>query len=249
MASEKVNIFGVEVDSLTMEGSVDRARELVKEGRTCQHVVLNAAKVVAMDEDPELARVVSSCDMINADGSSIVLASKVLGSPLPERVAGIELFDELVGAAAEDGHSVYFLGAQPHVVTAVAKHYSDLHPTLKVAGTHDGFWDDDEEVIAHIRAAKPDYLFLAIPSPRKEFWLSNNLEALGVPFVMGVGGSFDVVAGEVTRAPKILIAIGMEWSWRLIQEPRRMWKRYLVGNSKFLALLMREWRKKRKAKN
>lgn len=234
-------LFDVAVDALDFESTIDRCRALAHDGGVHQHVVLNAAKVVAMQDDRELASIIRSCSLVNADGASVVWASRLLRRPLPERVAGIDLFVKLIETAANDGDSVFFLGARAEVVTKVAEVFKDRFPTLDVAGTHDGYWDDDGRLIAAIRAARPTYLFLAIPSPRKEFWLNRNLHALGVPFVMGVGGSFDVVAGVTTRAPRWMQRVGMEWSWRLIQEPRRMFKRYLVGNSRFLAITAREW--------
>jgi N-acetylglucosaminyldiphosphoundecaprenol N-acetyl-beta-D-mannosaminyltransferase len=161
-------------------------------------------------------------------------------------VAGIDLFERLVETAARDGRSVYFLGAQPEVVARVAEVFRERHPALDVAGFRDGYWgDDDLGVVAEVQDARPDYLFLAVPSPRKEFWLSEHLSSLGVPFVMGVGGSFDVVAGRTGRAPQIVQRLGLEWAWRLVQEPRRMWRRYLVGNLAFVRLTAREWRRTR----
>lgn len=239
----RVELFGTAVDAVTMDQAVDAARAAVAAGGPHQHVVLNAAKVVAMQDDPELAGIIRGCDFIQADGASVVWFSKLARRPVPERVAGADLFERLVGAAAADGTSVYFLGAQPHVVERVVEIFTQRWPDLRVAGFHDGFWSDDAEVVAAIRDARPDYLFLAIPSPRKEYWLATHLDALGVPFVMGVGGSFDVVAGETTRAPRWMQKIGMEWSWRLIQEPRRMFKRYLVGNTRFLVACLRELRR------
>ncbi|HLI57761.1 MAG TPA: WecB/TagA/CpsF family glycosyltransferase, partial [Actinomycetota bacterium] len=178
---------------------------------------------------------------------SVVWASRALGRPLPERVAGIDLFLRLLEAAQKDGDSVYLLGATPAVVDRVARVIEERFAGLRVAGHRDGFWVDDDEVVGEVRAAAPAYLFLAIPSPRKEFWLGQHLEELGVPFAMGVGGSFDVVAGTVRRAPRWMQRAGLEWSFRLVQEPRRMWKRYLVGNTAFIWLTLRERRKVRAA--
>jgi N-acetylglucosaminyldiphosphoundecaprenol N-acetyl-beta-D-mannosaminyltransferase len=236
----RVELFGVPVDALTLDQTVARCRQLVAEGGVHQHVVLNAAKVVELTQNEDLRAVIASCDVINADGASVVWAGRALGRRLPERVAGIDLFEALVGAAAEDGRSVYFLGARADVVAKVVAVMQERHPGLKVTGSRDGFWQDDAEVVAAVRAAEPDYLFLAIPSPRKEFWLHRWLDQLGVPLVMGVGGSFDVVTGTTTRAPRLMQRAGLEWAWRLGQEPRRMWKRYLVGNSKFVWLTARE---------
>jgi N-acetylglucosaminyldiphosphoundecaprenol N-acetyl-beta-D-mannosaminyltransferase len=240
-----VDLFGVPVDAVTLDQAVAAARRLVEEGTPHQHVVLNAAKVVAMEDDPELLEVIRSCSMINADGISIVLASRVLGRPLPERVAGIDLFQALLAAAEADDKRVYLLGARQEVLDDLVVVLGQRFPRLRISGIHDGYWDDDAEVVSAVRAAEPDYLFLAIPSPRKEFWLNEHLDELGVPFVMGVGGSFDVMAGLVSRAPAFAQKLGMEWAWRLGQEPRRMWKRYLVGNSRFIALVARTWWRQR----
>lgn len=240
-----VELFGVPTDALTMDETVECARALVRSGTPHQHVVLNAAKVVAMDRDARLRDVVAGCDLVNADGASVVWASRALGRPLPERVAGIDLFLRLVEAAWRDRDSVYFLGASRDVVERTVGVLAERYPGLSVAGWHDGFWDRDDEVIGAVREAHPDYLFLAIPSPRKEFWLNDHLEELGVPFAMGVGGSFDVVAGAVRRAPRWMQRAGLEWTWRLAQEPRRMWRRYLVGNTAFIRLTLRERRRLR----
>jgi len=242
----RVDLFDTSIDAVTMDDAVALAREAVATGAPHQHVVLNAAKVVAMHDDPRLAGIIRSCDFVQADGMPIVWFSRLVQRPLPARVAGADLFVHLVAAAAEDGSSVYFLGAQPDVVQRVVDVFTAEHPKLRVAGFHHGFWQHDDDVIADVRAAAPDYLFLAIPSPRKEFWLNEHLNALGVPFVMGVGGSFDVVAGVITRAPRWMQRVGLEWSWRLIKEPRRMFKRYLVGNTRFLVLCAKEWRSLRR---
>lgn len=244
-----VDLFGVPVDALTMDETVAVVRELVRTGRPHQHVVVNAAKFVEMERNPRLREVVARCDLINADGESVVWASRLLGRPLPERVAGIDLFERLVAVAAADGASVFFLGAREEVVAEVVRVFEARHPDLRVAGYRNGYWDDDDAVVAGIRGAGPDYLFLAIPSPRKEFWLHEHLEALGVPFVMGVGGSFDVVAGKIGRAPGWVQRAGFEWFWRFAQEPRRMWKRYLLGNSAFIRMTWRERRRLRRLRS
>ena len=237
----KVHVFGVDVDALTMEQTLDRVFELANGSEPTQHVVLNAGKVVLMAKDDRLRHIISNCELVNADGASVVWASRILGVPLPERVAGIDLFLRIVERAAITGDPVYFLGATDGVLASMRDVISGRCPDLRVAGWRNGYWSDDDEVVAAIQEAAPTFLFLAIPSPRKEFWLSTHLEAMGVPFVMGVGGSFDVVAGKTKRAPGWMQRAGLEWFYRLIQEPRRMWKRYLVGNSAFVALTVREW--------
>lgn len=238
---DTVWLFDVPVHALTMDETVNRARSMVREGSPHQHVVVNAAKIVELDRNPQLREIIAECDLVNADGMAVVWAARILGRPVPERVTGIDLFVRLVEAAAADGDSVYFLGAKPDVVADVARYFSGKFPTLRVAGFRDGYWEDDAEVVAAVRGACPAYLFLAVPSPRKELWLHAHLEELGVPFVMGVGGSFDVVTGRVARAAPWAQRAGLEWLWRVAQEPRRMWKRYLIGNSRFVKLTAKAW--------
>jgi len=237
------DLFGVEIDALDMSNTVDRIMTLVDRRVQVQHVAINAGKVVMMSKDDKLRAVIRACPVVNADGQSVVIASRLLRRPLPERVAGIDLFAELVKRAAENGRSVYFLGARDEVLDEMLSRFRIQYPTLRIAGFRNGYWNEDAEVIDQVRAAQPDLLFLAIPSPRKEFWLAEHLPALGVPFAMGVGGSFDVLAGKIKRAPKWVQRIGCEWVYRLVQEPRRMWKRYLVGNTAFMWLTVKElWR-------
>lgn len=245
--NRRIDFMGVPLDGLTMQETVNRCRVLAKGTQPAQHVVLNAAKVVTIQNDSRLKEIISSCAVVNADGMAVVWAARLLGHQVPERVTGIDLFEELVAAAAADGHSIFLLGADEAVVTKTAEVLRARHPELKIAGTRNGFWKDDAEVIATVQKAAPNYLFLAIPSPRKEYWLHTNLTALGVPFVMGVGGSFDVIAGKTSRAPKLLQKTGLEWTWRLIQEPRRMFMRYWKGNTAFIKLVLAE-RKKGKNK-
>jgi N-acetylglucosaminyldiphosphoundecaprenol N-acetyl-beta-D-mannosaminyltransferase len=240
VVSNRIHVLGSPLDALSMAETLEKCRELAHGGGIHQHVVLNAAKVVALQTDERLRSIIASCSLINADGMGVVWGARFLGHRVPERVAGIDLFVELVAAAAQDGDSVYFLGAEQAVVEKVVEVLTTKHPTLRVAGHHHGFWTDTNALISEIRKASPTYLFLAIPSPRKEYWLNEHLFSLRVPFVMGVGGSFDVVAGKTSRAPKILQKTGLEWTWRLIQEPRRMFKRYLVGNTAFIRLVLQE---------
>ncbi len=234
-------ILGTFVNCLTMDETIGEVERLVETGGPHQHVVLNAAKLVMMDEREDLNAIVSACSMINADGMSIVWGARLLGAPVPERVAGIDLFVRLVGRCAVRGWKPYFLGARPEVVDAVVARFAALHPDLRVAGHRSGYWEPGEEaaVVSAIAASGADMLFLAVPSPLKEYWLSRHLEDLAVPFVMGVGGAFDVCAGVTRRAPAWMQRAGLEWLYRFGQEPRRMARRYLVGNLRFALLLAR----------
>jgi N-acetylglucosaminyldiphosphoundecaprenol N-acetyl-beta-D-mannosaminyltransferase len=237
----RVSLFGVDIDALTMAETVDRAFALADAPGTAQHVVLNASKVVQMAKDDNLRKIVAGCALVNPDGQSVVWASHILGQPLPERVAGIDLFSAIVARASKSGHRLYFLGASEEVLDTMIGRLRQQYPNLVIAGHHNGYWKNDDEVIAAVRKAQPHFLFLAIPSPRKEYWLSTHLEALAVPFVMGVGGTFDVMAGKIRRAPLWVQRLGCEWMYRVAQEPTRMWKRYLQGNSMFMMIIARDW--------
>lgn len=235
-------LFGVPVHPYSMHETVAEVERLITSGGVHQHIVLNAAKVVALRDDPALRDIVRGCSIVNADGQSIVWAARLLGVDVPERVTGIDLMDQLLDRAEQLDWSVYFLGATDDVVRSVVEIQRAQRPALRIAGWRNGFWQSDEEdaVVADVAATKPTLLLVAIPSPRKEQFLARHLDALGATFAMGVGGSFDVVAGVTRRAPVWMQRLGLEWSFRLLQEPRRMFRRYLVGNSRFLLLTLAE---------
>lgn len=247
--SKKVVLFGVPIDNLNMQETVDRVEAMVREGGTHQHVVVNVDKIVKLQRDAELRKAVLSCDLINADGQPIVWAAKLLQHPLKERVAGIDLFDSLIARCAVSGHRPYLLGARQEIVEKVVEVLKQRHPTLEIAGYRNGYWKPEEEaeVVQGIRQTQPQMLFVAMGSPKKEFFLNKWKAELQVPFVMGVGGTFDVVAGLVQRAPLWMQKCGLEWFFRLVQEPGRMWRRYLVDDMAFLGLVLREWRAQKRS--
>ncbi|PGW34034.1 glycosyltransferase [Bacillus cereus] len=241
-----VKLFNCDVASLNLNETLEQIEQIINTKNYTQHVVINAGKVVLMQDNERLREIVQGCNFINADGQSIVWAAKLLGRPLPERVTGIDIMEELVKKSAEKGYRIFFFGAKEEVVTKTMEHYQTLYPSLQVAGYRNGYFKEDEEqeVVEQIRESKADVLFVAFSSPAKEYFLNKYGPNLNVPFCMGVGGSFDVIAGITERAPVWMQKSGLEWFYRFIQEPGRMWKRYLVGNSRFLALLYKEWRKK-----
>jgi N-acetylglucosaminyldiphosphoundecaprenol N-acetyl-beta-D-mannosaminyltransferase len=241
-ARDQAVVLGCRIDRLDLEETVRRCEALVAAGRPAQHVVVNAAKLVLLREDERLRRIVEACEIVNADGQAVVWAARLLGDPLPARVAGIDLMHRLLAVAAEKGHRVFLLGARREVLDEVQRRLGQLHPSLQVVGARDGYFTDAEAagVCDEIRAARADMLFVAMPSPKKEYWLAEHGPDLGVPFMMGVGGSFDVLAGVTRRAPRWAQRAGLEWLFRLVQEPRRLARRYLTSNLRFLVLLGRE---------
>ena len=239
---DRADILGCPIDRLGIDQAVERCRELIEEpGRAARQVSVNAAKLVAFHEDTQLRALVADCDLVTADGQSVVWASRLLGDALPERVAGIDLMDRLLGLAAERGYNVFFLGATPRVLTRALGKLRRRHPQLQVVGARDGYFGADEEPLVRdeIRSTAPDILFVAMSSPDKERLVAAAGD-LGVGFAMGVGGSLDVLAGEVRRAPRPIQRLGLEWLFRLAQEPRRLFGRYLTTNTRFLLLLTRE---------
>ena len=236
---KRIEIMGCPMDCATMVETVEAIQTNIASGSFTQHVVVNVAKLVNMQADAVLRESVQACDLINIDGMGVVLAGRFLGHPIPERVAGIDLFDELISMSARCQYPVFLLGAEEPVVKATAEVLQRKYPSLQIAGYHHGFfWNDEAAVVSTIKASGAKLLFVAITSPRKENFIHQWREELGVDFVMGVGGTFDIVAGKVMRAPLWMQRIGLEWLFRALQEPERLWKRYLTTNSQFLAMLV-----------
>ncbi|WP_198417554.1 WecB/TagA/CpsF family glycosyltransferase [Cryobacterium mannosilyticum] len=236
------SLFGLEIDAMTMAEVLERAHLAVQERRRLLIGVVNAAKVVKMRKDELLRNSLLAADVLLADGQSIVWASRILGHPLPERVAGIDLFERLLESANLNSASVYFLGARPNVLDALLEQVGARFPDLRVAGSRDGYFSAEQssEVAEAIAASNADMLFLGMTSPKKEIFLASFGDTLNVPLLHGVGGSFDILAGVTRRAPRTWQRLGIEWAFRLLQEPRRLLSRYLSTNTAFIALTLRE---------
>ncbi len=238
----RVVICNIPIDNYTMQETLERIDQAILGKRVIHHVVVNAAKIVNAQKDPELRNSIINCDIINPDGQAVIWASRILNRRLPERVAGIDLMSALVELSSERNYRIFFLGAKEEIVKKIVEIYKHKYGENIIAGYRNGYFNPDEEpVIARqIAGSNADILFVAISSPRKEIFLNKYKEIIKTPFIMGVGGSFDVVAGYVKRAPLWMQRSGLEWFYRLMQEPRRMWRRYLFGNSKFIFLIIKE---------
>jgi N-acetylglucosaminyldiphosphoundecaprenol N-acetyl-beta-D-mannosaminyltransferase len=240
--SHRIALLNTFVDNYTMDETIGIIDQSIKEKKKLNHVVVNAAKVVSLQKDLKLRQSVNECDLINADGQAVVWASKILKKPLKERVAGIDIMEQLVKLAYDENYKIFFFGAKEQVVKKVVDTYKDKYNSNIIAGYRNGYFDASEEsdIAEEISRSKADILFVAISSPTKENFLYNNRELLkDVSFTMGVGGSFDVVSGLVKRAPLWMQKSGLEWFYRFLQEPGRMWKRYLTTNSKFIYLVFK----------
>ena len=237
--SPRARILGCEFDRLDMQETLDRVEEIIARGRPSQHVAVSATNFAELMDDDRVREVVKGAAIVSADGQGIVWASRLLGDPLPERVNAMDLMERLFALAAEKGYRVYILGARERVLEHAVERLRARYPGLVIAGYRHGYFTDVENdvVVSAIREARPDMLFVAISSPKKETWLAEHRDALGVPFVMGVGGAIDVVAGRTRRAPLLVQKAGFEWVFRMIQEPRRLGRRFLAGNAKFVYLV------------
>ncbi|EDT44015.1 glycosyl transferase, WecB/TagA/CpsF family [Burkholderia ambifaria MEX-5] len=240
MRARSLRLFSARIDAYTKDETLREIESRIDGNRFTQHAVVNVAKIVNMQHDVRLRNAVNECDIVNADGMGVVWGARMLGHAIPERVTGIDLFDSLLGLSATRGFPVFLLGARQDVVEQAAQVLASRHPGLRIAGLHHGyFWDDEQAVVDRIRASGAKLLFVAITSPRKEVFIDRWRDRLGVSFAMGVGGTFDVVAGRVRRAPHWMQTAGLEWLFRVVQEPRRMWRRYLITNTRFVLMLMR----------
>ena len=215
--AKRIRIAGCPVDCLDFDGAV---RELARriDSRTPTHVAfVNIFKIAMVNANPNLRTAVERADLLFADGMPVVWASRLLGRPLPARVAGIDLMQAMVALAAERGYGVFLLGATQDVVTRTAQALRFHNPRLRIVGYRDGYFSesDEDQVVEEIRLAKPDLLFVGISSPKKEMWADRNLHRLGVPICQGVGGSFEVLVGTAHRAPVWMQKSGLEWLYRL----------------------------------
>lgn len=244
----KINILNTNIHNLTMSETLQIIHQAIKNKKQIHHVVVNAGKIIAMQSDKQLRKSVNESDIINADGQAVVWASKILGKPLKERVAGIDLMEKIVELAAKNNYKIFFFGGKEEVVKQVVEKYKKKYFKEIIAGYRNGYFSKEEEpqIACQIAESNAQILFVGISSPIKENFLNTYKNVFSnVNFIMGVGGSFDVVSGKIKRAPLWMQKAGLEWLFRLIQEPKRMWKRYLIGNSKFIYLVIKEkFRKK-----
>ena len=246
--TQRIEFMGLPFDAVTMEQSIDRCLEWCADDKPARTLMtINAALLMMMRSDAGLLKACEAGDLIVADGLPVVWATKIVGTPLAGRVAGVDLMQNLLQAGHDNKLKIFLLGAKQEVIDRMLEICARQYPDLVIAGSRNGYFTEDEhaEIAAQIRDSKADILFIGMPSPFKEIWGEKYRNELGVSVIMGVGGSFDVIAGYVMRAPVWMQNIGMEWFWRLMMEPRKMWKRYLVNNSHFIYRLMIEFYKAR----
>jgi N-acetylglucosaminyldiphosphoundecaprenol N-acetyl-beta-D-mannosaminyltransferase len=226
---KQISLLGVRVDSVTMPETLNIIEGFIKEGKPRQVITLNAEMVHHAWQDPALKEVIQEAHLVTPDGFGVVWAARKLKNPVPERVTGIDLVQALLPLAAQKGWSLYFYGGKPGVAAEAAQQAKNKHPGLQIAGTSHGYLSpaEETEMLSTIKAAKPQLLLVALGAPRQEFWIRQHLAELNVPVAIGVGGTLDVLSGQVKRAPALFQRLRLEWLYRLLKDPRRA-RRFLA---------------------
>ncbi len=227
MTTARVTLYGIDVDAVTVDETLSWVADTIAEGRRGKVVTLNTTGLMLAERQPFFRRFVAEADLVVADGQPLVWLSPLFGHRLPARVAGIDLIERLAEQAAQNNHSIYLLGAEPDTVATAAAELQQRHPGLDIAGSHHGFLGDGAENVAiEIGKSGAAILFVGMGSPRQEEFIDAHWDQLGVNIAIGVGGSFEVLANRLVRAPRWLQRLGLEWAFRMLQEPRRLTRRY-----------------------
>lgn len=213
-------------DNITMDEAVGTAMGHIAARSRCRVVTPNAEFALEAKKNPRFLNILNTSQLVLADGISVVLASKIIGDPMQGRVTGVGFAQALAAAMAKGGKSIFLLGAKPGVAEQAAEKLLQTYPGLQIAGTHDGYFKEEGPVIAAINAAKPDALLVCLGAPKQEYFMEDHDGDLEVPVMAGLGGSMDVLAGNVQRAPEFFQKYGLEWLYRLCKEPQR-WKRMI----------------------
>ncbi len=238
----RIQILGITVDVLDAQNTIELVKQYIEKKVPLHLMGVNADKINEAKKNPKLMEIINSCGIINADGASVIMAGKFLRKPLPERVAGIDLMQQLIAVSEKKGYGIYLLGARQNVVDKTAAVLRENYPELNIVGIRNGYFTERDwaDIANDLRSKKPDIVFVGITSPLKEY-LIEYLQYNGINTVfMGVGGSFDVISGMIPRAPLWMQKHSLEWLFRVIQEPKRLFKRYFVGNIIFLKAVVME---------
>ena len=218
----RIDVLGVGFDNITMAEAVEKAMELLRGQEAGNYVVTPNPEIVEICREREEAfAAVNRAALVLPDGIGVIKGAAILGTPLKEKVPGVEFGDHLVGKMAEEGMSLFLLGAKPGVAEMAAKNLAETYPGLKIAGCRDGYFQEDAPVVEAIRASGADCVLVCLGAPKQELWMAKNGAATGAKLLCGLGGSMDIFAGTVERAPKFWCDHGLEWFYRLCKEPRR----------------------------
>ena len=218
----RVDVLGVGFDNITMEQAVSRAMALMAEPGAHYVVTPNPEIVEICREDGEARAVINQADLVLPDGIGVIYGAKLLHTPLVQRLPGIEFAQALMAAMAGTERSLFLLGAKPGYAEEAARRLTECYPGLRIAGTNDGYFQDDAPVVEKIRRSGADAVFVCLGAPKQEFWMARNGEATGAGLLVGLGGCLDVFSGNTRRAPAIFCRLGLEWFYRLLCQPSRI---------------------------
>ena len=247
-----VSLGGVQFDNVDMGEAIGRIEALVRRGKPSIVVTPNVDHLIRLQKDQNYRKIVDQAALVLADGQPIVWASKWFKTPLKQRVAGSDLVPAFCRIAAMRGIKLFFLGGDPGTAERAKAILEEKHPKLEIVGTYCpdfGFEHDEQEnqrIVNAIRKAQPDVVLVGLGSPKQERWIAAHMDAYKAPVSIGVGICFSFICGEVKRAPKLFRKLGLEWFWRLINEPRKLWYRYLVRGTGLVPILFKEWRRRRR---
>lgn len=232
----KINVMGVNFDNVTMEEAMDQARTILDKGETVYVVTPNSEIVYEAMHNEEMMALLNGAALVLPDGAGVVLGSKILGTPLKQKVAGVEFADHLMDVLIEKNQKLYLLGSKPGIAEMAAEKMLEKHPGLQICGMADGYFKDENEVVAKVNAAGADVLFVCLGAPKQELFMKNHMDELNVKMMIGLGGSLDSFAGTVKRAPRWMIKINLEWLYRLLKEPKRLGR--MMRLPKFILAVM-----------
>ena len=221
MVRDRIDVLGVGFDNYTMEEAVQEGMRLIHEEGAHYVVTPNPEIVEACRDSADTMQAVNGADLVIADGIGVIYGAKILGTPLKQKLPGIEFAEHLMAEMAKEKKSLYLLGAKPGVAEQAAEKLRETYPGLIVTGTHDGYFKDDEKIVQDIKASMADVVFVCLGAPKQELWMQKNGEATGAHLLLGLGGALDVFAGVAQRAPEVFRKTGMEWFYRLLKQPSR----------------------------
>ena len=244
LMGERLEILGVGIDKLTGQEALQQIGAFIASGQPHQIVTANAEIIYQASKNEKMRSVINKAQMVTADGSGVVWASRQLGQPLPQRVTGIDLVNGICEQSAKEKWKIYILGSAPGVAATAAVNIRDKFPGCNIIGTHHGYFHAKEEkqILAELEQLQPDVLFVALGAPKQEYWIAEHMEQLQIPVAMGIGGSMDVLSGNVKRAPKWMQKMSLEWLYRLIIQPTRF--KRMLALPKFMLAVKKQAKKK-----
>jgi len=238
---KRIKFSGVRIDNLTMQEVINKIEKLIKEKKSSYIVTPNAAHIVLLQKDKEFKEVYKHASLVLCDSMPLFWATKILGFPLKQRITGTDLLFSLSKLSLRKNYKIFFLGAKEQIIEKASENLQHKFPNLQIAGIHNGYFSDNNKTIEKINKVKPDMLFIGMGFPKQEKWIHKYIDQIDTKVIICIGGVFDVVAGKTKRAPMWMQKCGLEWFFRVCQEPRRLWKRYLISNTIFIWLVLKQF--------